>query len=130
VFKVQQLFGENLKFYRKRANLTQDELSSTVNVSLLTIQNWESGRRWPAPDSIELLCEALSVTPVDLFASHEKKAAPAGTTLSDAWQILKAFERAKFETRQAVLALLDLVQVLEPDLDSPKEVSKPKSNKR
>lgn len=36
-------FGENLQFYRKREDITQEQLAEQLGVSRQTISKWESG---------------------------------------------------------------------------------------
>ena len=40
-------FNENLKYLRKRDNLTQEELAEKLNVSRQSITKWESGNSLP-----------------------------------------------------------------------------------
>ena len=51
--------GNNIKFYRKNAGLTQTELGEMFGVSYVTVSTWESGRTTPSIDIIEGLCVAL-----------------------------------------------------------------------
>lgn len=42
-------FGENLQYYRKREEITQEQLAERMEVSRQTISKWEAGhpiRRW------------------------------------------------------------------------------------
>lgn len=43
-----ELFSENLKIYRKKKNLSQEELAETLDVSTRTIQFLESGMHFPS----------------------------------------------------------------------------------
>ena len=40
-------FSENLQFYRKKADMTQEELAERMEVSRQTISKWESGATYP-----------------------------------------------------------------------------------
>ena len=40
-------FGENLQFYRKRNDITQEQLAEQMSVSRQTISKWESGETLP-----------------------------------------------------------------------------------
>ena len=51
--------GNNIKYYRKNAGLTQAELGEMFDVSYVTVSTWESGRTAPSTDIIEDLCVAL-----------------------------------------------------------------------
>lgn len=37
------VFGENLQFYRKQRNLTQEQLAEQLDVSRQTVSKWEAG---------------------------------------------------------------------------------------
>ncbi len=37
------LFGENLQYYRKRNNITQEQLAEQLDVSRQTVSKWEAG---------------------------------------------------------------------------------------
>lgn len=49
-------FSNNLQFYRKRSNLTQEMLAEDLGVSRQTISKWEAGTTYPEMDKILLLC--------------------------------------------------------------------------
>lgn len=61
------LFGEKLKYYRKRKKLTQQELAKMAGMGLNTINNYETGRTYPQKRSTYvLLAEILGVKTEDL----------------------------------------------------------------
>lgn len=37
------LFGDNLQFYRKRGEMTQEQLAEKLEVSRQTVSKWEAG---------------------------------------------------------------------------------------
>lgn len=49
-------FSNNLQFYRKKNNLTQEMLAEDMGVSRQTISKWEAGTTYPEMDKILLLC--------------------------------------------------------------------------
>lgn len=51
------LFGENLQFYRKRENLTQEQLAERLEVSRQTISKWEAGNSYAEMDKLLQICE-------------------------------------------------------------------------
>ena len=56
---INKNIGDNIKFYRKNAGLTQAELGKLFGISYVTVSTWESGRTLPSNDIIEGLCVAL-----------------------------------------------------------------------
>lgn len=53
-------FGENLQFYRKRENLTQEQLAEQLEVSRQTVSKWEAGSSYPEMEKILQLCDLFS----------------------------------------------------------------------
>lgn len=55
-------FPENVRFYRKRANLSQTQLAKLVGVSQQTINRYEDGTRQPSITDGVKLADALNTT--------------------------------------------------------------------
>lgn len=53
-------FGDNLQFYRKQKEMTQEQLAEQLEVSRQTISKWESGTSYPEMDKILQLCDLFS----------------------------------------------------------------------
>lgn len=64
-------FIQNLKFYRKRAGVSQAELAEMCNVSNGTIGNIECGMTKPSFDLIFSIAAALKIPADELFKSAE-----------------------------------------------------------
>jgi repressor LexA len=60
-------FGARLRSARKLCKLTQKELAAMIGAAHNSISNWENDQNRPDPDTIELLCGALNVTPNYFF---------------------------------------------------------------
>ena len=60
-------FGVRLKKLRKKAGLTQEELSETLGISYMTVRRWESGKSIPRIDEIRRIAQALNVPESDLL---------------------------------------------------------------
>ncbi len=60
-------FGENLMLYRKRANLSQEELGFRASLHRTEISQLERGVRVARIDTLIKLAGALSVPPGDLL---------------------------------------------------------------
>ena len=59
--------NNNIKNFRKFKGMTQEELATKVEKSKNVISNWERGDNSPDIDSVEKICNALGVTPNQLF---------------------------------------------------------------
>ena len=63
-------FGERLKNARKNKNLTQKELALKIGAKHNSISDWENNKNKPDPDTIELLCGVLDMSPNYLIGSN------------------------------------------------------------
>lgn len=64
---TQQIFINNLKFYRKKAGFTQAQLAVLIDKSFNYINGIECGASFPPPDVIDKISETLKITPAQLF---------------------------------------------------------------
>ena len=62
-----QKFGLNIVYYRKRKRLTQLQLAELVDVDRSHISALELGKVGVSLDVIFRICEALEITPKELF---------------------------------------------------------------
>lgn len=62
--------GNNLKKARKNKNLTQKELANRLGLSVITIQNYENGRREPGLNVIYDIALQLDVTISELLGDE------------------------------------------------------------
>ena len=56
------MVGSNIKFYRKKANLTQKELGDLIGKGKSNISMYESSDRLPPIDVLVKLCKVLNVS--------------------------------------------------------------------
>ena len=59
--------GENIKHYRRRAKLTQQELAEKLNITHGAISLWETDKRSMNVKQADKLAQALGVTLNDLM---------------------------------------------------------------
>ncbi len=64
--------AENIKKYRRKYHLSQDDLAEACYVARCTIANWEAGRRMPNYESIVLLSKLFKVTINELLGDDEE----------------------------------------------------------
>ena len=62
------LLGQNVKSLREILDLTQLELAKQAGVSRTVIALFEQGKRMPHVINLLKICDALHVTPAELFA--------------------------------------------------------------
>lgn len=64
-------FNEKLQYFRKKSNLTQEELAEKLFVSRTAISKWESGRGMPSISSLKAISEVFDVSIDELLSSEE-----------------------------------------------------------
>lgn len=65
-------FKANLKFYRKLKGLSQERLSEIIGFGETYITEIESRRKFPKPETIDLIAKNHDIEPYQLFISPEK----------------------------------------------------------
>lgn len=65
--------GRKISSYRKRKNLSQDELAERIYVSRQLVSKWENGTEIPKIDHIIDLCEILDVNFEELLCLNDEK---------------------------------------------------------
>ena len=68
-----ETFGERLRRLRKKAGLTQEELSEILNISIRTFQRWEWGENLPRMNEIKSLASALKVPENELLNEPQQE---------------------------------------------------------
>ena len=87
--QINQTFRENLKFYRKKAQLTQAALAERVEISVTFLAEMELGRRCPSFPTFERLAQALVIEPYQLLLSPNDEAKRLlKSTLSDVRNVI------------------------------------------
>jgi len=66
-------FNENLKYLRKQANLTQEQLAEKLNVSRQAVTKWESGEGLPDIENLKEIAYIFSVSTDSLIGDIECK---------------------------------------------------------
>lgn len=69
-------FGEKIKEARKVQRLTQKQLADAIGAKHNSISDWENDKNKPDPDTIELLCGVLKITPNYLLKTSEDDFSP------------------------------------------------------
>ena len=93
---VQQVFVNNLRFYRTNAGYTQVEFAVTIEVSPNYLNAVENGKYFPSPDVMQRICTTLKLLPYQLFLEQ-----PELTKIQD-----------KNEFQQAVISLKQEIDIL------------------
>ncbi len=70
-------FGNRLREARKSKKLTQRQLAEMIHAKHNSISDWENNKNKPDPDTIELICGALSITPNYLLGTSDETFSPS-----------------------------------------------------
>lgn len=73
---IRKLFGENVKFYRKKMGLSQEQLAEKLDVSPNHISVIETGGKFVTYKMLEKMISIFDVMPSALFYTH-------GTAVAD-----------------------------------------------
>jgi len=64
---LQELFINNIRFYRTKANFTQIDFAAEIEVSPNYLNAVENGKYFPSPDVLQRMCDSLELSPYQLF---------------------------------------------------------------
>jgi len=64
---IKEIFINNLVYYRKKANLSQQELSQKINCSFNYINGLENNNSTPSLEKIQEIANILEIKPSDLL---------------------------------------------------------------
>lgn len=65
--KYQELINKNIKELRQNNNLTQEEFAEKIGISIQGLSNIERNRYQPAAETVDKICRAFKITPVELL---------------------------------------------------------------
>lgn len=72
---LEDVFRENLRYYRGRAKLSQEKLSGLLDKNVNYINTIEGGKSLPPLSMIEQIADALRIEPYSLLIPHETQEA-------------------------------------------------------
>ena len=102
-----KLFGERVKYYRKKSGLSQEKLSELCDLHPTYIGQIERGEKKASLDTIMRICNGLQVSPEYLFEKLNYK--QENTPAQQAYDL---FMQTPPEKQQALLELLEKAREL------------------
>ena len=91
---VREIFKDNLKYWRNKANLTQEQLSEKIGYGGGYISEIESRNMFPKPETIDAIAKALDIVPAQLF---EEQGCPKNTIHFDKKEFIKEISSGLYE---------------------------------
>ena len=70
--KYQKLINQNIKNLRQKYNLTQEEFSEKVGISIQGLSNIERNRYQPTAETIDKICNTFNIHPCELLFEDDK----------------------------------------------------------
>ena len=64
------MIGDNITFYRKKNQLTQDDIAEACNVTRQAVSKWENGNGFPEASLLLPLCNELEITVNELLTGE------------------------------------------------------------
>ena len=97
---------ERLRAARIEAGLKQGEVAEILNVSPVSVNRWENGKRIPTAEIINQLAKIYKTNSDFIIAGNEE--AHSNRLLSEEHtRLLKAYDKAKSPIKKAVLMILE-----------------------
>ena len=69
--RLREIFGKNVKNSRNRRNWSQADLAENANISINFLGDIERGKKWPHPDTLSRLADALEINVFELFLEED-----------------------------------------------------------
>ena len=69
--EIRAIFGQNIRIFRNRRNWSQADLADFANISINFLSDIERGKKWPHPDTLSKLADALGIRVFELFLDEK-----------------------------------------------------------
>ena len=67
------MIGDNIKFYRKKNQLTQDDIAEACNVTRQAVSKWENVESLPTVDNLYALSRLLHTSVDDILIGEKER---------------------------------------------------------
>jgi len=65
--EIRTIFSQNIRIFRNRRNWSQADLAESADISINYLSDIERGKKWPHPDVLSKLADALGIKVFELF---------------------------------------------------------------
>lgn len=69
---VKEIFGQNLKHFRKNNKITQEELSEKLGITPNHLSRIENGKSFVTAEVLDALCVVFKITPATFFYTQNE----------------------------------------------------------
>lgn len=101
--KYQELINSSIKTLRQNRHLTQEEFAEAVGISIQGLSNIERNRYQPSADTIDKICKAFNILPVELLV---QKSAQDDELINEISILLKSCSRKKLRQIYDIVTIL------------------------
>jgi len=99
---LRQILSKNIKLLRSKRSLSQEELAEKANISIPFLSNIERSNKWPYPDTLVKIANALGV---EVYVLFQENAPPTPDNVQD---IISQFKNdLAVSLRKTVAASID-----------------------
>ena len=90
IISIREILALNLKEYRRKSGFTQEKLAENAGISANYLSMVEISRKFPTPEMLDRLAQALNIQTFQLF---DPSATPAGALLHLEQSIVENIEK-------------------------------------
>ena len=98
--------GENIRAYRKKHDLTQEELAERLGVTYQSVSRWENGATYPDLELLPAIAQALSITADELLGMPEVEKEKRATETLD--ELRRECVKLDYDADRIVALLRDI----------------------
>lgn len=114
------MFGRNIRYYRLRANLSQEALAQKIGCGKMAISNYENDKRDPDEDTLSAICNALGISLSKLldYVDGFDSVIPGKFRKSDNLSAMQQ-EAIVLQIEQSVNRYIEVARIIGPDVILP-----------
>jgi len=95
--RLLNVFGQNIRRFRKRKGLSQEKLAEKMNISTNYLSDVERGKNLGSPNLLVRLAAALEIEVFELFRPQEKAPADVSAKVNKCLEDFSSSLRVSFE---------------------------------
>lgn len=117
-----QIFANNLYYYMKTKNKTQNDIVRDLDITASTVSDWVLGKKYPRIDKMQKLADYFGVLKSDLTEEHAESQLTEDIELQEYLEHLKnrsemrmLFSVAKGATKEDIIQAVKIIEALKKD---------------
>lgn len=102
---LKRTVGNNIRFYRKRLGMNQEQLAELIDITPPSLSSLENGVTFPAYGTFIRLIDKLRIRPYQLFISDGEDLAISDKELQVS--IVEKFQNVSAENRKIIFTIIE-----------------------